>query len=117
LSFWNTKAIEELALSHQKNDTQSLWNDYKALIGIRQSNTAFRLGDYEPILLEYKDVFAFKRTYNNQWCMVIINTSDRAIEIDLTDFKLGNILYDHHSDIISNKLFLKGYGYNVSKMP
>ena len=57
---------------------------YRRLIHIRNSQPALQLGDYQTLLAdEARNLFAFSRTYQNQKVIVMINNGweDRQVKI------------------------------------
>ena len=117
LSFWNTEAPKKLALSVQKQDESSLWNHYRKLIATRTTNTAFRRGDYEPILTDNLNVMAFKRSYGDETFAVLINVSNHDVNIDGFDIKQWEVepVYGELNLNNSNNITLLPYGYVILK--
>lgn len=117
ISFWQTDAIKDLALTTQKNDANSLWNHYRKLISIRKNNDAFRLGDYTPILTENPNVLAFTRSYNGETFAVLTNVTNGSIQ--LPNFNLNEwdseTVYGKLNRNAQNILELPAYGYLVLK--
>jgi glycosidase len=69
------------------------------MISIRKANPVLIYGKYIPLLEQSKTVFAYLREYANNRCLILLNFSDMATEIQLkTDLKdcnfqllIGNI--------------------------
>lgn len=116
LSIWQTEAIQKLALSTQKLDKKSLWHFYKQLISIREEHPAFRLGEYEPILTQHPNLFAFVTTYEGKSNTVLVNTSSTALEVDDASFsQFKEILLQDNASLQGTLLALKPYGILISK--
>ena len=67
------------------NENTSLYNFYKDIIGIRKSSDAFSKGDYLTISANKNTgVYIFKRFYENQSAIVILNASSKKEMLDLS---------------------------------
>jgi alpha-amylase len=90
----NLKANDGISLEEQQNNTQSLFNHYKKLIKLKQSNPALSNGNYALAENNNSNVFSFYRTYNEQKLLVVVNLSN---ELQKTNFvqahKMGKKLY------------------------
>ncbi|CAH0405092.1 unnamed protein product [Chilo suppressalis] len=81
---------ETLNVEVQRNTDQSHLNVYKALVQLR-GQQAFRHGRYESLALN-SDVFAFKRWYNSENYVVVVNFRSQEYTVDLTYF--DNVIGD-----------------------
>ncbi|XP_013201279.2 maltase A1 [Amyelois transitella] len=79
---------ENLNVEVQRNTDRSHLNVYKALVNLRSGNV-FRYGRYESVALN-SDIFAFRRWYNGDTYVVVINFRDVPYTIDLTYFENVN---------------------------
>jgi glycosidase len=90
----NLKANDGISLEEQQNNTQSLFNHYKKLIKLKQSNPALSNGNYALAENNNSNVFSFYRTSNEQKLLVVVNLSN---ELQKTSFmqahKMGKKLY------------------------
>ncbi|CAK1544244.1 unnamed protein product [Leptosia nina] len=75
----------KLNVEAQKTSARSNLKVYQALANLRQEKV-FRYGRYESIALN-TDVFAFKRWYNGETYLVVVNMRDSEQEVDLTYFE------------------------------
>ena len=57
----------------------SVFNYYKKLIRLRHENKIIVYGDYELLLPESKEIFAYKRIYKDERLIVFCNYSDKTI--------------------------------------
>lgn len=82
---WTGVATEDanISVKTQRETKGSLWNFYANMIRIRQSNTALRVGGFEPLTTD-KRIMAFIRYVNNQAVIVVIN-----LDSDPQKFKLN----------------------------
>ncbi|HLT33896.1 MAG TPA: alpha-amylase family glycosyl hydrolase, partial [Aquaticitalea sp.] len=117
ISFWQTDAIESLALSSQRKHSNSLWNHYRDLISLRKKHGTFRLGNYVPILSDNPNILAFTRSYNDETVVVLTNVTNAPVAVsgfDLTNWNSKSI-YGTFKKNDSNELELPAYGFLVLK--
>ncbi|MEZ4802584.1 MAG: alpha-amylase family glycosyl hydrolase [Gelidibacter sp.] len=117
VSFWQTDAINELALTTQQSNKSSLWNHYKNLISIRKENDAFRLGDYTPILIDNSGLLAFTRSYDGKSFAVMTNVTNVAINVSGFNLSEWNSkpVYGSLNLTPSGDVKLEPYGFVVLK--
>ncbi len=116
-SYFNTGETSETALSVQKKDPGSLWNLYRTLIDIRKNNKAFMHGDFEMINYGDDNLLAFSRQSSGELTHVIINLSDRPIQINKSDTVRGRIILSEGLLSDSNKTTLGAYGFILISWP
>jgi cyclomaltodextrinase / maltogenic alpha-amylase / neopullulanase len=59
---------------------------YKKLISIRKKYKALQVGDFEKLAADdRKNLYAFRRSYENETVLVILNNSDREVEYILPE--------------------------------
>ena len=105
----NLKANDGISLEEQKNNSQSLFNHYKTLINLKQSNPALALGNYSVAENNNSQVFSFYRTYNEQKLLVVVNLSNEGQTANFAqDQKMGKKLYGE-STLTENVIPLKPY--------
>ncbi len=115
ISFWQTDAIKNLALTSQKKNENSLWNHYRKLISIRKENDAFRIGNYTPILTDDPEILAFTRSYRDKTFAVLTNVTNAAVSLsnfNLNDWSLKTI-YGSIEFNDKNEVELPAYGYLI----
>lgn len=71
----NLKPQDGISLEEQINDDHSLFNYYKKLIRLKQSNPALANGQYAWAVNNNDKVFSFYRVYENKKVLVIVNLS------------------------------------------
>ncbi|MCI1478471.1 MAG: alpha-glucosidase [Clostridium beijerinckii] len=89
---------KEINVESQLNDKKSIFNYYKKLIQIRKSNPVVVYGEYNLILEENKEIFAYTRTLQNEKLLVICNftgtearfTLDEPIEFESKELLISN---------------------------
>ena len=72
----------EINVDRQLSDEQSILNYYKAMIRLRKENDAFVYGDYELVLAEDAQVYAYTRTHENTRFLVVANLTAEAASIE-----------------------------------
>lgn len=78
----------------EKNDPGSVLNYYKKMISLRKSaefGEVLSLGDISPLMLDYSDVIAYKRSLGNKNVAVVCSFSPAPLNADL-GFKPGETL-------------------------
>ncbi|MBB5174017.1 oligo-1,6-glucosidase [Texcoconibacillus texcoconensis] len=103
------------------NDPQSIFHYYRQLIDIRRREDVVVYGDYELLMADDEEVFAYTRTLNEATLLVICNFYDGA-----PTFKLPKTLHDHKKhllitndeigDELSEELTLRPYEARVYKL-
>lgn len=72
----------EINVDRQLSDEQSILNYYKAMIRLRKENDAFVYGDYELVLAEDAQVYAYTRTHENTRFLVVANLTAESASIE-----------------------------------
>lgn len=67
----------------QINDSNSIYNYYKKIIAIRKQKDVLIYGDYQLILDEDENIFAYLRKLDNDMILVICNFTDKPVEYQL----------------------------------
>ncbi len=88
-SFYRTDAVNDFALPAQQDNPDSLWHHYRSLIALRKKHAALRRGDYEPVHLEDPRLMAFRRTYEDESMLVVINLSDEPARVPGRDLDIA----------------------------
>ncbi|MDQ2692607.1 MAG: alpha-glucosidase [Chloroflexota bacterium] len=71
----------------QENNPVSLLNYYKHLLQLRKDSPALIAGEYIPLHNTAKDYFAFLRTSAAQTVLVVLNFSEKKLELDFSRVK------------------------------
>lgn len=87
----NQKSNDGISLEEQKQDPNSLFNFYKKIIKLRQSNVALANGQYENVQNNSSSVFSFYRKEGNNTILVAVNLADTIQEFEYTDFKHSSL--------------------------
>ncbi|MFT3948219.1 MAG: alpha-amylase family glycosyl hydrolase [Agriterribacter sp.] len=74
------KPNDGISLEEQKDDPNSLWNYYKTLINLRQTNDAIGWGKYQTLPNNNDSVVSFLRYTNDKAAIVAVNLSGSSRE-------------------------------------
>lgn len=110
------KNYPKINVESQINDDNSIYSYYKKLIRLRKNTAAIVLGDYEPIFIDDKEIFAYKRKHEDVTIVVICNFFDICKEIEINSkFEL---LLGNYNDLIKydNKLNIRPYEAMIIKV-
>ena len=77
-------------------DKNSIFYCYQKLIQMRKENPIMVYGDYELLLPEDKNIYAYKRTYQNKTWLIICNFYEHNVEFSLNG--TGKILISNYED-------------------
>ena len=92
----------EINVEKSLADENSVLHHYKKLINLRKTDKAFVYGEFTPILMEDKDIFAYYRIYGKDKFLIICNFygRDRIIEVaDVDDTKVKTeIILSNYAD-------------------
>jgi len=69
-------------------DPQSVLSYYKSLIKLRNQTPALLEGDFQPLLEDHEQIFAFKRTLANQTWIVAVNLSEAPAKFNCENLSL-----------------------------
>ena len=113
---------KEINAESQLNDENSIFNYYKKLIKIRKENAVVVHGEYELILEENKEVFAYTRTLENEKLLVVCNFTanntvfkyEEPIEFKERELLISN--YDVDINEAIDNIDLKPYESRVYKI-
>ena len=87
-------------------DKNSIFYCYQKLIQMRKENPIMVYGDYELLLPEDKNIYAYKRTYQNKTWLIICNFYENNVEFSLNG--MGKILISNYenscTDLTKGKL-------------
>ena len=78
-----TNDVDKVALSVQKDDEDSIYNFYKNLIKVRSENNSLKFGEIDFVKSGNKSVMIMRRQFEKETSYVIINSSDKDVEITL----------------------------------
>ena len=74
----------------EADDPNSVLNFYKSLIALRHGSKTLQYGDYEPLWNEHAQLFAYKRTLENETHAIVCNMSKETAK--LPEIPAGKLL-------------------------
>ena len=83
----NPNYQEGINVKDQQHNPDSLLNYYKHLLRVRKDTPALVEGEYTPLHITAKDYFAFLRTSEDEIVLVLLNLSEKQLELDFSRTK------------------------------
>ncbi|HVX27764.1 MAG TPA: alpha-glucosidase C-terminal domain-containing protein, partial [Parafilimonas sp.] len=83
-------ANDGVSLEEEKNDPKSIYNYYKKLIALRESNAALGFGNYKTINNNNDSVVTFMRSYKNENVIVAVNLSSSKQAVNFSENNFSN---------------------------
>ena len=112
----NLKVNDDISLAAQIDDKNSLFNYYKKMIELKQSNAALADGNYVNAINNNNKVFSFYRTHKNTKVLVAVNLSnDPQTATFENDYSKSNSLYGKAS-FKKNEIELSPYQLAVFEL-
>lgn len=81
-------------------DKNSIFYCYQKLIKMRKENPIMIYGEYDLLLAEDKNIFAYTRKYEDKTWLVICNFYDKEVDFNLEG--TGKILISNYKDTITD---------------
>lgn len=112
---------KEINVKKSLEDKNSIFNYYKDLIKLRHESETIVYGDVELIYPEDENIFAYKRSLNNENIIVILNFYENNVNFKIPEFLQENeieiILSNYNDKIIeNNNIKLRPYEAIVYKV-
>ena len=107
------KNYEEINVRESLADPDSIFFYYQKLIGLRKRCRVISEGNYEPVLVKQKGVFAYKRSWQKERLLVFANFTGKSQEIEGNETLEGwEILLSNCAspEIKEKKLVLEPFG-------
>ncbi|WP_152978174.1 alpha-amylase family glycosyl hydrolase [Caloramator mitchellensis] len=107
------------SVEQQESEPDSLLNHYRNLIKLRQSYSSLSKGDLSLIKTD-SNVFAFKRTFNNETMVIVFNVTSKKVTTDIdagVNIEGINILNNKNVKHANNIIYieLQPYSYAILK--
>lgn len=91
-------------------DPGSIFYYYKKLIEIRKKYKVISHGSFERVFKNEKNIYAFKRKYNNREALVVNNISEDRVNIKIENIEKYEVLISNYKESkIYDKLSLRPY--------
>jgi glycosidase len=105
----NLKAQDGISLEEQQRDSSSLFQYYKKLIRLKQSNPALANGQYTPAQNDNPSVFSFYRIYKKKKVLVVVNLSNAVQNAVFAKADKKYALLWGKSSVLNQAVALKPY--------
>jgi len=112
---------KEINVSNQEKDPNSILNFYKKMIAMRKENPILVYGEYNLILENHEQIFAYTRTFDKEKLLIICNLSSLEamyeygdLELSYEGLMLTNYKIEPHKNI--SKFILQPYEARVYRV-
>lgn len=104
---------KKINVSDQLKREDSVFNYYKKLIRLRKENEIIVYGNYELLLPEDENIFAYVRTLDNQKLLVVCNFSKTEQKFDFSGYENAKVLISNYNGDAGKDGILKPYEATV----
>lgn len=104
---------KKINVEDQLKREDSVFNYYKKLIRLRKENEIIVYGNYELLLPEDENIFAYVRTLDNQKLLVVCNFSKTEQKFDFSGYENAKILISNYKRDVREDGILKPYEATV----
>ena len=75
----------EIHVAAARADEDSVWHHYRRLVALRHDEDVLVYGDYDLLLPDDEQVYAYSRTLGDERLLVVLNWSDEPASVDFDD--------------------------------
>ncbi|QIO24448.1 alpha-glucosidase [Haloarcula sp. JP-L23] len=95
---------DEINVASALADTDSIWHHYETLIDLRHSEDVLVYGDYDLLLPDHDQFYAYTRTLENETTLVVLNWSDECSTFDCPSVPTAdaNVVVSNYDDTPSD---------------
>ncbi len=104
---------KKVNVADQLKREDSVFNYYKKLIRLRKENEIIVYGNYELLLPEDENIFAYVRTLDNQKLLVVCNFSKAEQKFDFSGYENAKVLISNYNRDVREDGILKPYEATV----
>ncbi len=104
---------KKINVADQLKREDSVFNYYKKLIRLRKENEIIVYGNYELLLPEDENIFAYVRTLDNQKLLVVCNFSKTEQKFDFSGYENAKVLISNYNRGAGKDGILKPYEATV----
>ena len=88
---------QEINVALQEADPNSVLNHFRKMTQIRNENLVLVYGDYDMILDDHEQIYAYTRTLNEDKMLILLNFTDQKVQADLPEsLKLGETIINNY---------------------
>lgn len=66
-----------------RDDPESVWHYYRRLLTLRRERDVLVYGDYDLVAPEHPDVYAYRRTLDDEEVVIVLNFADEEVRFNL----------------------------------
>ena len=100
---------KKINVADQLKREDSVFHYYQKLIRLRKENEIIVYGNYELLLPEDENIFAYKRTLDNQKLLVVCNFSKSEQKFDFSGYENAKVLISNYNRDAREDGILKPY--------
>ena len=100
---------KKINVADQLKREDSVFHYYQKLIRLRKENEIIVYGNYELLLPEDENIFAYKRTLDNQKLLVVCNFSKSEQRFDFSGYENAKVLISNYNRDAGEDGILKPY--------
>ena len=104
---------KKINVADQLKREDSVFHYYQKLIRLRKENEIIVYGNYELLLPEDENIFAYKRTLDNQKLLVVCNFSKSEQKFDFSGYENAKVLISNYNRDAREDGILKPYEATV----
>ena len=104
---------KKINVADQLKREDSVFHYYQKLIRLRKENEIIVYGNYELLLPEDENIFAYKRTLDNQKLLVVCNFSKSEQRFDFSGYENAKVLISNYNRDAREDGILKPYEATV----
>ena len=104
---------KKINVADQLKREDSVFHYYQKLIRLRKENEIIVYGNYELLLPEDENIFAYKRTLDNQKLLVVCNFSKSEQKFDFSGYENAKVLISNYNRDAGEDGILKPYEATV----
>jgi glycosidase len=110
------KAADQISVEEQVGKSGSLLEHYRALVLLRNSNTALRSGSFERITVDDSKIYAYLRADDKGAFLVVLNLADTpsSLALDLGNTSLPDGTYSAIDALTKKSFDLNGLTLNLN---
>lgn len=91
---------QSINVASQSADPNSCLNYFRKMIKLRKNNPVLVYGDYQVMLKDHKQIFAYSRSLGGHEMIVLLNFSEETANAELPDgLVTGDLLINNYQDI------------------
>ena len=109
---------EQINVAAQDGDPTSILSHFQALTRLRLAHPALIYGDYELLLPDHEQVYAYTRTLGDERFLILLNFSEEEVSVSLPELAGTQVVSNSHEEVAldGNTITLQGWQGVVLKV-